>query len=138
MTFLKIQFNPEWEEESSTRYIFKNNITNECFEYYVKGVGQEALAEDDLEITANVREMKEVIIPLTNPYSYDTEYKVKIDSPCCSGAERIRLRSRETGKYKLVVNPRMGGEFAGSVFFTDKKGRYMFYMLKVKANSNKS
>jgi len=51
-----IRFSPQWTIESEMKLTLHNPVTNDTFEYDLKGNGEEPLAEDHLLVDCRVRE----------------------------------------------------------------------------------
>jgi hypothetical protein len=64
-----------------------NTVTNDKFEYELKGFGEEPVAEDHIVINCKARETTTYEIELKNPYNdREISYKVETDVINSSGA----------------------------------------------------
>lgn len=52
----KLSYTPSWIGEEKGRILFKSVNTDECFEYSLTGVGEEPLAQANVNIRAKARE----------------------------------------------------------------------------------
>ena len=55
-----LKFNPSWIVESEGILTLHNPTTNDTFEYALKGIGEEPLAENHLMVNCDVREEKTI------------------------------------------------------------------------------
>ena len=77
--------------ESDAKLILFNKDTNENFEYDLKGVGEEPLAEEEIYVECRIREPKIVPIKFKNLEDATREYTVTFDLPNASGANKLTL-----------------------------------------------
>lgn len=134
---LKLVFEPEWTHEYQAKLTLNNKSTNECFEYEIKGVGEEPLAEKEILVECKVKEESVVYIELENPKKQVTSYQVEIDLPFASGPQTFDVPGNKVGRYPLRLFPLIGEEFTGSVTFKLDTGVYFWYMVTAKVESSK-
>lgn len=131
-----LKFNPTWICESEGILTLHNPNTNDTFEYHLKGIGEDPLAEDHLLINCQVREEATLNIDVRNYAEKMMAYKVYYEMPYAHGESTFKVRPTSTDKYKLKINPILGGEYTGYINFTDENGHYCWYTLCVKAESS--
>lgn len=134
---IKLVFYPDWIGESDAKLVLLNKDTNEHFEYDIKGVGEEPLAEEEIIVECKVREAKKVPIKFRLPEGAMRDFEITFDLPNASGPEKFSVPYGSEKEYPLVITPAMGGEFTGSVTFTSQDGVYYWYMVTYRAESTK-
>ncbi len=55
ISYLPLTFSPKWLCEAEAKLQLTNPITNDVFEYEIKGVSEEPLAEDHIIINCSAR-----------------------------------------------------------------------------------
>ena len=133
-----LKFNPSWIVESEGILTLHNPTTNDTFEYALKGIGEEPLAENHLMVNCDVREEKTILIDVRNYEEKMMNYKVYFELPYATGESSFKVRPLSTDKYKLKVCPILGGEYTGYINFTDENGYYCWYTLCIKSESSKA
>lgn len=134
---LKLVFEPEWVYEALAKLTLNNRDTNEHFEYELRGVGEEPLAEKEFIVECKLKEEKTIYIDLEVMRKINTLYQVEIDLPYSKGADTLEVPANKAGRYPLKITPLLGGEFTGSVTFKADNGIYWWYMFTLKVESSK-
>jgi hypothetical protein len=132
-----VKFSPAWTAVSEARLTLNNPLTNDTFEYELKGLGEEPLAEDHLLIESRVREENILSIAVKNPSERVMMFKVLNELNHSKGDASFKVKPMGEFKYKLKVCPILGGEYTGSIVFTNDEGHYQWYTIGVKAESSK-
>lgn len=87
-----------------------NTVTNDKFEYELKGFGEEPVAEDHIVINCKARETTIYEIELKNPYNdKEITYKVETDVINSSGASKFVIKPGKKAKYQFKVTPVLSG-----------------------------
>ena len=136
-TLFPIKFDPIWIIESEIKQVLNNPQTNDTFEYEIKGIGEEPLAEDHLTINCRVREETVLSISVKNNQDRAIIFKVNNELNHSSGESSIKVKANQTKDYQLSVKPILGGEYTGLITFTSDEGHYQWYTLSVKVESSK-
>ncbi|EWS70940.1 flagellar associated protein, putative (macronuclear) [Tetrahymena thermophila SB210] len=123
-----LTFKPKWICEAECKLILQNPLTNDLFEYNIKGFGEEPVAEDHFVIQCSARQTKIHDIVVKNPYTdKDVTYKVETDLLNAQGAPSLKIKAGQKGTYKLSVTPILSGQYTGSITFTEDDGTYLWY-----------
>lgn len=105
-----ITFAPKWICESEARLELVNPLTNDKFEYELKGVGEEPVAEDHIVINCKARETTQYDIEIKNPHAdKDLTYRVDTDLINATGPKSIVVKAGKRVKYPLKVTPVLSG-----------------------------
>ena len=67
--YFPLSFTPKWICSAESRLELFNPLTNDRFEYELKGYGEEPVAEDHIVINCKARETTKHEIELKNPYN---------------------------------------------------------------------
>jgi len=134
---LKLTFEPEWTHECQAKLTLFNKDTNEHFEYDIRGVGEEPLAEKEYVVECKLNKEKKLEIELDHNRKQNTIYSVEVDVPQADGPKTMEVVSGRQGKYPLTISPSIGGEFTGSVTFRAENDMYWWYMVTLKVESSK-
>ena len=134
---LRLTFDPEWTYDAMAKLTLFNKETNEHFEYDLRGVGEEPLAEKEYVVECKLKEEKTIFIELENVKRASLQYSVEIDLPYATGAATLEVSPGKPIRYPLRVSPLLGGEFTGSVTLKNDLGHYWWFMVTLKVESSK-
>lgn len=131
-----ITFSPKWICESEARLELTNPLTNDKFEYDLKGVGEEPVAEDHIVINCKARETTQHDIELKNPYpDKDITYRVDTDLINATGPKSVTVKAGKRAKYPLKVTPVLSGQYTGSITFFETEEIYIWYTVLLNTDS---
>lgn len=134
-----ITFSPIWVQQAEAKLILSNPITNDVFEYEMKGYGEEPVAEEHIILNCLARKTTRREIELKNPYAdKPITYKIDTDLINASGPSSITIAGGKKANYLLSVCPVLSGQYTGSITFTDEQGRYLWYTVFLNTESPKS
>ena len=134
---LRLTFDPDWTFDAMAKLTLNNVATHEHFEYDLRGVGEEPLAEKEYIVDCKLQEEKVVFIEFDNSTRFCPQYQVEVDLPYASGPSVYEANLNKPVKYPLKVNALLGGEFTGSVTFKNEAGHYWWFMVTLKVESSK-
>jgi len=87
-----VTFNPVWIQEAEAKLTLSNPITNDVFEYELKGYGEEPVAEEHIILNCLARRPTKRDIELKNPYTDRTiTYHVDTDLINASGKGELTI-----------------------------------------------
>ena len=132
-----LSFRPGWVCEAEAKLVLNNTTTNEIYEYELKGIGEEPLAEDHIVLSCKARETTTHVFELKNTTEKVMHYRVETDLNNVTGADSFRVKPRENFKYPLAITPILGGVYTGSITFYDQDERFIWYTVEVKTDSPK-
>ena len=119
---LPLTFSPKWMCQAECRLELFNPLTNDKFEYEIKGYGEEPVAEDHIVIKCKARATAQKEIEIRNPFTdRDITYKVDTDVINASGEKTITIKAGKKAKYLLKVTPVLSGQYTGSITFTENE-----------------
>jgi len=136
---VRVDFKPEWIGKALSELTITNSITLEKFVYKLRGVCTEPLSEDHFSFTCKIGEKLVHFIDINNPTKADITYNVEIDIDGVIGDEQVIIKPQTSRKYQLIINPQIGGIFAGSITFREQGSvRYLWYSMEMEAQGVKS
>lgn len=74
-----VKFSPKWVEDSEAKLTLSNPITNDVFEYDLRGYGEEPVAEEHIIVNCIARKTTKREIELTNNSKETILYTVETD-----------------------------------------------------------
>jgi hypothetical protein len=97
-----VTFTPTWVQDAEAKLILSNPITNDVFEYELKGFGEEPVAEEHIILNCSARKATRRDIELKNPYpDKSITYKVDTDLINASGKGELSI---PPGKKFVIKN----------------------------------
>ena len=133
-----ITFKPPWILEAEAKFILSNPFTAEQYEYEIKGIGEEPLAENHIILECKAKKPKEYKFEIKNITEKIVSYRVETDLNNASGAETFKVKPNGSYKYALIVTPNLGGIYTGSITFFDEENKYIWYTVEVRTESAKA
>ena len=130
-------FKPYWVTEVIGKLTLNNNTTNEVYEYDLKGIGEEPLAEDHIVLNCQARQTTVHGFEIKNLFEKAVQYWVETDLNNVTGAEQFVVKPRDTFIYNLSITPILGGVYTGSITFYDNEDRFIWYTVEVWTESPK-
>lgn len=112
-----LSFKPLWVCSLSGKLVLTNQVTNEVYEYELKGFGEEPLAEDHIILNCKARETTTKIFEIKNPTEKPIQYTVWTDLQNAVGQKEFTIKPRDTFKYPLQITPLLGGVYTASITF---------------------
>ena len=82
-----LMFKPFWTCEIIGKLILNNSTTNEIYEYDLKGIGEEPLAEDHIILSCKAREETVKTFEIKNTSEKAKKYRVETDLNNVTGVE---------------------------------------------------
>mmetsp|Transcript_18627 Transcript_18627/g.36432 ORF Transcript_18627/g.36432 Transcript_18627/m.36432 type:complete len:3020 (+) Transcript_18627:106-9165(+) len=128
-----ISFDPDWVCEVSGKLELTNTKTTEKYTYSLLGVGTEPLAEENVVINCQARQIVEQVLPVKNYKNDECLFIVESDLPNISGDPNVLVEANSTGEYVLRLNPQLGGTFNGSVTFMGPDNTFTWVAVEVNA-----
>ena len=134
---IPILFFPHWVCQAEAKLVLQNNLTNDNFEYDLRGIGEEPLAEDHLVINCRARETTVREITITNPnFEKGVTYNVETDLIGASGPSQLVIPPKKKKvTYPLSITPTLSGQYTGSITFTDPEGHYVWWTVFLNTDS---
>lgn len=127
-----LKFSPPWMCDVKGELVLVNTVTSERYQYSLLGTAEEPLAEGHLKVECQARWRVIQQIPVKNPGGSEVTYSVDTDLAMFSGADSITVPAKGEAEYSLYVSTQQGGNFTGSVTFTDTAtNKYMWYTVEV-------
>jgi hypothetical protein len=112
-----LTFKPSWVCNTSGMLTLNNKNTGEVYEYELKGIGEEPLAEDHIVLNCKARETTKYYFEIKNPSDKAQNYTVWTDLQNAVGKKEFSLKAKETYKYELAITPLLGGVYTASITF---------------------
>lgn len=112
-----LSFKPTWVMESKGTLTLKNESTKEEYEYELKGIGEEPLAEDHIVLTCEARATSLHQFEIKNTTDKLLKYTVWTDLQNAVGKKEIEVRPKSTVEYDLSITPLLGGVYTASITF---------------------
>ncbi|KAL4498636.1 hypothetical protein ABPG72_019754 [Tetrahymena utriculariae] len=133
-----ITFSPNWLIQAESKLSLFNPLTNDQFEYDLKGYGEEPVAEDHIVISCKAKQPTTKEIEIRNPYT-DKEiiYRVETDLINASGPSSLAIKPGKKAKYVLTLNPILSGQYTGSITFYENDEKYLWYTVLLNTESPK-
>jgi hypothetical protein len=113
----QLKFAPTWVCETTGTLTLKNESTKEEYEYELKGVGEEPLAEDHIILNCKAREKNCHVFNIENKGDKPVNYTVWTDLQNAVGTKEFTVAPRSTYDYDLAVTPLLGGVYTASITF---------------------
>jgi hypothetical protein len=105
--------------ESKATLTLKNESTKEEYEYELKGIGEEPLAEDHIVLTCEARVCKKHEFKINNTSDKTLKYTVWTDLQNAVGKKEIEVKPKSHVMYDLEITPLLGGVYTASITFQD-------------------
>lgn len=132
-----LTFKPYWTCEIDEKLVLNNATTNEIYEYDLKGIGEEPLAEDHIILNCQARQTTVHNFEIKNTSDKLQTYRVETDLNNVTGAETFKVKPKENARYPLSITPILGGVYTGSITFYDTEERFIWYTVEVRTESPK-
>ena len=132
-----LTFKPYWTCEIDEKLTLNNATTNEIYEYDLKGIGEEPLAEDHIVLNCQARQTTVHSFEIKNTSDKSQNYRVETDLNNVTGADSFKIKPKESFKYPLSITPILGGVYTGSITFYDNEDRFIWYTVEVRTESPK-
>lgn len=94
-----LMFKPYWVTEVTGKLVLNNNTTNEVYEYDLKGIGEEPLAEDHIVLNCLARQTTVHSFEIKNLFEKAVTYWVETDLNNVTGAETFVVKPRDSYYY---------------------------------------
>lgn len=94
-----LMFKPYWVTEVTGKLTLNNNTTNEVYEYDLKGIGEEPLAEDHIILNCQARQTTVHSFEIKNLFEKAVTYRVETDLNNVTGAETFIVKPRDSYYY---------------------------------------
>jgi len=115
--------------------VLNNKTTGEIYEYELKGIGEEPLAEDHIVLHCEAKKPTQHVFPIYNNQDKVVEYTVMTDLLNAVGKQKFEVKPKTTFDYPLEITPLLGGVYTASITFVDKDGKYLWWTVEVNTNS---
>ena len=115
----------------------RNESTKEEYEYELKGIGEEPLAEDHIVLTCKARETTRHTFEIKNNTEKQQTYTVWTDLQNAVGTKEFVVKPRGSFDYELAITPLLGGVYTASITFQDNEERFMWWTVEVRTDSPK-
>lgn len=113
----QLMFKPQWVCSTTGLLTLKNESTKEEYEYELKGIGEEPLAEDHIVLNCKARETTNHQFEVKNNTDKQQTYTVWTDLQNAVGTKEFVVKARQTYMYDLAVTPLLGGVYTASITF---------------------
>lgn len=134
-----VSFVPQWISKAEAKLSFFNPLTNDSFEYELRGFGEEPVAEDHIVITCKAKQPTAKEIEIKNPYTdREVTYKVDTDLINATGPSQLVIKPGKKAKYVLTLTPVLSGQYTGSITFTESDEKYLWYTVLLNTESPKA
>jgi hypothetical protein len=131
-----VAFTPTWACDETCKLTLRNSRSGDTFEYTLRGVGDEPLAEGHETIKCNARETIEHRFKVSNTGAKPATYNIESDIPFVSGEPDITVPAGGSKDYVMKLAPQLGGAYTGSVMFTHAvSGEFSWYTVEVSVDS---
>jgi hypothetical protein len=130
-----LTFRPQWVCQTSGLLTLRNESTKEEYEYELKGVGEEPLAEDHIVLNCKARETTHHTFEVKNPTDKPQTYTVWTDLQNAVGAKEFQVKAKQSYSYDLAITPLLGGVYTASITFQDNEERFMWWTVEVRTDS---
>jgi len=122
--FYPLVFKPNSSRVVEGRLQLTNLQTNQHFEYKLLGVTEEPIASQHIQINCVAKQQQTMHILISNKGAYSVTYAVETDLPSAKGPAQLTVPGKSSSSpnqasYPLSVSPPIGGQFNGSITFTD-------------------
>lgn len=112
-----LTFRPPWVCEVTGTLTLKNESTKEEYEYELRGIGEEPLAEDHIVLTCKARETCTNVFEIKNPTDKQLTYTVWTDLQNAVGTKEFTVKPKSSFDYPLNITPLLGGVYTASITF---------------------
>ena len=106
-------------QESHGRLTLQNVLTNDVFEYTLRGIVKEPLAQEHLLIRCKAGEVAVRRVTLNNNTFKAISYKVETDLEQITGLSNFDVQPYTPYVYEFAVRPLAGGIYTGQITFQD-------------------
>jgi hypothetical protein len=89
-----LAFNPQWVCQTTGLLTLKNESTKEEYEYELKGIGEEPLAEDHIVLSCKARETTHHTFEIKNATDKSQTYTVWTDLQNAVGTKEFTVKAR--------------------------------------------
>lgn len=113
-------------EFDGTLVLKNQSNTQDSFEFKLKGIAEEPLAEDNLKFKCKARSKDACVINIPPLGKINRTYAVETDLPYIAGEPEVHVDSNG-GKYEFYVQSPIGGFISGSITFKDKTSSQMVW-----------
>ena len=131
----QLTFRPQWVCQTTGLLTLKNESTKEEYEYELKGIGEEPLAEDHIVLTCKAREATRHTFEIKNNTDKTQTYTVWTDLQNAVGSKQFSVPARSSQNYDLEITPLLGGVYTASITFQDSEERFMWWTVEVRTDS---
>lgn len=131
----QLNFKPQWVCQTSGLLTLKNESTKEEYEYELKGIGEEPLAEDHIVLNCKARETTHHSFEIKNTTDKNQTYTVWTDLQNAVGSKEFQVKPRMSHTYDLAITPLLGGVYTASITFQDNEERFMWWTVEVRTDS---
>lgn len=135
--FFQLTFKPTWVCQTTGLLTLKNESTKEEYEYELKGIGEEPLAEDHIIMPCKARETTHHTFEIKNNTDKAQTYTVWTDLQNAIGTKEFTVKSRSSYNYELAITPLLGGVYTASITFQDAEERFLWWTVEVRTDSPK-
>jgi len=135
--YFQLTFRPQWVCQTTGLLTLKNESTKEEYEYELKGVGEEPLAEDHIVLSCKARETSHHTFEIKNTTEKQQTYTVWTDLQNAVGTKEFVVKPRSSFEYDLAITPLLGGVYTASITFQDNEERFMWWTVEVRTDSPK-
>jgi hypothetical protein len=119
-----LSFRPQWVCQTTGLLTLKNESTKEEYEYELKGIGEEPLAEDHVVLSCKARETTRYPLTVRNNTDKPQTYTVWTDLQNAVGEKEFAVKAKSTYDYELAITPLLGGVYTASITFQDGEERF--------------
>lgn len=114
-----LSFRPQWICQETGLLLLKNESTKEEYEYELKGIGEEPLAEDHIVLNCSARETTVHRFEIRNTSEKPQTYTVWTDLQNATGAREFTIKGGrdQVYNYDLKITPLLGGVYTASITF---------------------
>ena len=128
-------FNPTVPGSFEGNLAMQNTTTGDKYNYGLKGVAEDPVAEDTIVINCKSRLRHRQSIKVPNIAQGTCNYSVECDLFGVSGAATLQVPSGSKADYDFSVLLPRGGNYVGSITFKTTDGRYCWFVLNITASN---
>jgi hypothetical protein len=126
-------FNPSVPGQFEGNLAMQNTTTGDKYNYGLKGIAEDPVAEDTVVINCKSRLRHRQTIKVPNISQGACNYSVECDLFGVSGANSLQVPSGSKADYDFSVLLPRGGNYVGSITFKTSDGKYCWYVLQINA-----
>jgi hypothetical protein len=126
-------FNPSVPGQFEGNLAMQNTTTGDKYNYSLKGIAEDPVAEDTVVINCKSRLRHRQTIKVPNIGHGTCNYTVECDLFGVSGASSLQVPSGSKADYDFSVLLPRGGNYVGSITFKTSDGKYCWYVLQINA-----